>query len=40
MENREITSRKVLLSKIPMPSAETFAPATSFNEEEADDLPF
>jgi hypothetical protein len=24
----------------PMPSAETFAPATSFNEEEADDLPF
>jgi hypothetical protein len=24
----------------PMPSAETFAAATSFNEEEADDLPF
>lgn len=24
----------------PMPSAETFAPATNFNEEEADDLPF
>jgi hypothetical protein len=24
----------------PMPSTETFAPATSFNEEEADDLPF
>ncbi len=24
----------------PMPSAATFAPATNFNEEEADDLPF
>mgnify|MGYP003489235881 FL=1 len=24
----------------PMPAAETFAPATNFNEEEADDLPF
>ncbi|MGL2994433.1 DUF3127 domain-containing protein [Flavobacterium sp. TSSA_36] len=24
----------------PMPAAEAFAPATSFNEEEADDLPF
>ena len=24
----------------PMPTAETFAPATNFNEEEADDLPF
>ena len=24
----------------PMPAAATFAPATSFNEEEADDLPF
>lgn len=23
-----------------MPAAETFAPATNFNEEEADDLPF
>jgi len=23
-----------------MPTAETFAPATNFNEEEADDLPF
>lgn len=24
----------------PMPAAETFAPATNFNEEEHDDLPF
>ncbi|OOV28966.1 hypothetical protein BXU11_03270 [Flavobacterium sp. LM5] len=24
----------------PMPTPETFAPATNFNEEEADDLPF
>ena len=24
----------------PMPAAETFAPATNLNEEEADDLPF
>lgn len=24
----------------PIPSAETFAPATNFKEEEADDLPF
>nr|WP_315159116.1 DUF3127 domain-containing protein [uncultured Flavobacterium sp.] len=24
----------------PMPAAEAFAPATNFNEEEADDLPF
>jgi len=24
----------------PMPPAEAFAPATNFNEEEHDDLPF
>jgi hypothetical protein len=27
-------------SMAPMPPAETFAPATNFNEEEHDDLPF
>jgi spore germination protein YaaH len=39
MENGKLQA-EVLLRTTSMPSAETFAPATSFNEREADDLPF
>jgi hypothetical protein len=32
--------KQELSSSTPMPTAQTFAPATNLNEDEPDDLPF